>query len=52
MIIRKVKVWQYSIPLRTPLITAQGTIAKRRGLIVRAETDDGLVGYGEIAPLE
>jgi L-Ala-D/L-Glu epimerase len=52
MIIKNVKVWQYSIPLRTPLITAQGTIAKRHGLIVRAETDDGLVGYGEIAPLE
>ena len=52
MIIKNVKVWQYSIPLRTPLITAQGTIAKRRGLIIRAETDDGLVGYGEIAPLE
>jgi o-succinylbenzoate synthase len=52
MIVRELKVWQYSIPLRTPLITAQGTIAKRRGLIVRAETDDGDVGYGEIAPLE
>jgi L-Ala-D/L-Glu epimerase len=52
MIIRNVKVWQYSIPLRTPLITAPGTIANRRGLIVRAETDDGLIGYGEIAPLD
>jgi o-succinylbenzoate synthase len=52
MIIKNVKIWQYSIPLRTPLITAQGTIAKRQGLIVRAETDDGHVGYGEIAPLE
>jgi len=52
VIIKNVKVWQYSIPLRIPLITAQGTIAKRQGLIVRAETDDGLVGHGEIAPLE
>ncbi len=52
MIIRKVKIWRYSIPLRTPLITAQGTIAKRQGLIVRAETDDGPFGHGEIAPLE
>jgi o-succinylbenzoate synthase len=52
MIINKVKVWQYSIPLRTPLITSQSTIVKRRGLIVRAETDNDLVGYGEIAPLD
>jgi len=52
MIIRKVKVWQYSVPLRTQLITAPSSIVKRRGLIVRAETDDGLVGYGEIAPLD
>jgi o-succinylbenzoate synthase len=52
MIIRKVRVWQYSIPLHTPLMTSQGTITKRHGLIVRAETDDGHAGYGEIAPLE
>ncbi|TFH64533.1 MAG: o-succinylbenzoate synthase [Candidatus Zixiibacteriota bacterium] len=52
MIIKRVRVWQYSIPLRTPLITAQSTIVKRRGLIVRAETDNDLVGYGEIAPLD
>ena len=52
MIIKKVKAWQYAIPLRTPLITAQSTIVKRRGLILRAETDDGLFGFGEIAPLD
>lgn len=52
MIIKNIKIWQYSIPLRTPLITAHSTIVKRRGLIIRAETDDGLVGFGEIAPLD
>jgi o-succinylbenzoate synthase len=52
MIIKRVRVWQYSVPLRTPLITAHSTIVKRRGLIVRAETDNDLVGYGEIAPLD
>ena len=52
MIIKRVKVWQYSIPLRTPMTTAQSTIVKRRGLIVRAETDDGFIGHGEIAPLD
>jgi o-succinylbenzoate synthase len=52
MIIKRVRVWQYSVPLRTPLITAHSTIVKRRGLIVSGETDNDLVGYGEIAPLD
>jgi o-succinylbenzoate synthase len=52
MIIKNVKIWQYSIPLRTPLITSKSTLVKRQGFIVRAETNSDLVGYGEIAPLE
>ncbi len=52
MIIKRVKVWQYSIPLRTPLVTAHSTIVKRRGLILRVESDNNLVGFGEIAPLD
>lgn len=52
MIVKRVRVWQYSVPLCMPLITAHSTIVKRRGLIVRAETDNDLVGHGEIAPLD
>jgi o-succinylbenzoate synthase len=49
--IANVKIQQYAVGLKTQLITSQGTIAERNGLIVRAESKEGIVGYGEIAPL-
>ncbi|MFN3678714.1 o-succinylbenzoate synthase [Thermosynechococcus sp.] len=46
--------WQWRIyeePLRETLATAQGVWRSRQGILLRLETDDGQVGYGEIAPL-
>ncbi len=50
--INRIEIAEYRVPLRTPLVTAVGTIRNRQGLIIRAETDAGLIGLGEIAPLE
>ena len=52
MIVSKIECREYDVSLRTPLVSANGNMSKRRGLILRAETDNGLVGYGEIAPLD
>jgi o-succinylbenzoate synthase len=41
----------YSIPLRSPLVTAHGTLASRDGAIIEIQTEGGKIGYGEIAPL-
>ena len=38
--------------LRTPLETAWGTLERRELLLVGIRDDDGLVGWGEAAPLE
>lgn len=52
MIISKIECREYDVPLRTPLVTANGIMSNRRGLILRAESNSGSVGYGEIAPLD
>lgn len=41
----------YRQPLRVPLRTAHGVWAVREGLIVRLEAENGVVSYGEVAPL-
>ena len=41
----------WRIPLREPLATGAGDLAEREGLIVRVETEDGVAGLGESAPL-
>lgn len=43
--------YRYSLPLARPLALRGNPIARRDGLIVAVRTDDGAVGYGEIAPL-
>ncbi len=51
MQIRSVR-WQvYQIPFRSNFMTAHSTLAIRQGAIVAIETVDGIIGYGEIAPL-
>jgi len=45
-----VAVCRYSVPLRTPLLTARGPVRAREGLLVRLLTDEGVVGHGEAAP--
>lgn len=41
----------YRRAFRQPLHTRHGTWKERQGAIVRLETDDGHIGWGEIAPL-
>ncbi|MEM7410176.1 MAG: o-succinylbenzoate synthase [Myxococcota bacterium] len=41
----------FTLPLRTPLATAHGTIRAREGWIVLLRDASGEVGYGEAAPL-
>jgi o-succinylbenzoate synthase len=40
-----------SIPLREPFATAGGVVAARELVLLRIEDEDGVVGYGEAAPL-
>jgi L-Ala-D/L-Glu epimerase / N-acetyl-D-glutamate racemase len=41
-----------SIPLKEPFVTAGGVLSARELVLLRIEGDDGVVGYGEGAPLE
>ncbi|MDD5240567.1 MAG: o-succinylbenzoate synthase [Sulfuricella sp.] len=41
----------YSLPLRQPWVSASGKFAVREGWLIRLETDAGLTGYGDCAPL-
>jgi O-succinylbenzoate synthase len=40
---------RYRLPFRAPVRTAQGIWAEREGLIVRLESETGVVGHGEAA---
>jgi O-succinylbenzoate synthase len=51
MTIISATVYQIDIPLRQPFTTSFGTITTRPTIIVKAETSDGLIGWGEAAPL-
>jgi O-succinylbenzoate synthase len=43
----------FRLPLARPLVTAQGTLAEKRGWLLRLEPEgpDGALGWGEAAPL-
>lgn len=41
----------YRRALRPPLRTAHGPWAEREGILLRAEHEDGRVGWGEVAPI-
>lgn len=41
----------YRRVLRVPLRTAHGLWAEREGLLLRTETEEGVVRYGEVAPI-
>jgi len=41
----------YALPLRAPWQTSRGSIAVRRGRLLRLVADDGLTGWGDCAPL-
>jgi o-succinylbenzoate synthase len=41
-----------SIPLKRPFVTAGGVVTARELAVLRLETPDGVVGFGEAAPFE
>src|ERR1700759_5660314 len=41
-----------TFPLRVPFAAGHGTVTDRQLLLVSLEAADGLVGYGEAAPLQ
>lgn len=50
-VVRMLQWHTYSVPLRSPLVTAHGTIREREGAIVEVVISNEIVGLGEIAPL-
>ena len=51
MSILSARVYRYALPLRRPLPLPGGAIRERRGLLLRLEGPEGIVGWGEAAPL-
>ncbi len=45
-----VRTWR--LPFTTPFVNARGPVLDRPGLLLRVETDDGAIGWGEAAPLD
>ena len=41
----------YRLPLRQPWVSARGGFADREGWLIRLESESGLIGYGDCAPL-
>lgn len=42
----------YRRPFAVPLRTARGVWYEREGILLRLETEDGRVGYGEVSPVD
>ena len=51
MRINRFEMHLYAVPLRRPLRTARGYVARREGLLLRLTDTDDVVGFGEAAPL-
>jgi O-succinylbenzoate synthase len=51
MKITKITLHHIEIPTKYPFTTGFGTITSRPTIIVKAETKDGLIGWGESSPL-
>jgi len=51
MKIIKAQIFQIGLPMRSPFVTGFGTISARESVIIRLETDQGIVGWGESAAL-
>lgn len=47
----KLEVRRYRRHFKNPLYTGSGVLTERTGLIIRLESPEGQVGFGEIAPL-
>jgi L-alanine-DL-glutamate epimerase-like enolase superfamily enzyme len=48
IILRRIEVWVYRIPLDRPLIASFGVLRSRPAVFVRIEDHDGCFGFGEI----
>ena len=46
--IRKLEAFCYRYPLSTPVVTSFGRMLNRPAVFVRAEDEDGVVGWGEV----
>src|SRR6266404_6780207 len=46
--IRRVQAFCYRYPLSTPVVTSFGRMLNRPAVFVRAEDEDGIVGWGEV----
>jgi o-succinylbenzoate synthase len=51
MKISAIQCHQYCLPLRTAWVTATGSFAQRKGVLLRITTDDERHGFGDCAPL-
>ena len=51
MLIKEIEAVPVKVPLDTPYVYARGRMTAFETVIVRLLTDDGIVGYGESAPL-
>jgi o-succinylbenzoate synthase len=49
--ITAVRLQPYALPLKAAWQSAAGTLSVRHGWLIQLETDSGLTGYGECAPL-
>lgn len=52
MVIAGYRITPYRLPLTRPWTTARGTLEERSGWLLELETDEGLRGWGDCAPLE
>ena len=41
----------YCLPFKQTWQTANGLLSEREGALLRLKTDDGLIGWGDAAPL-
>lgn len=51
MKIGHIEIFEYTLPFVKPFVTSQTVMSERRGIIIRGVDENGLIGYGEIAPL-
>jgi o-succinylbenzoate synthase len=51
MRIARARLVPYRLPLKRPWVAAAATLRERQGMLVMVETDEGLVGHGDCAPL-
>jgi O-succinylbenzoate synthase len=51
VVVSTVTLYRYALPLTTPLQLAGETHSRRRGLLIRLDTERGAVGWGDAAPL-